>query len=53
MVAPTAAAATGIYAVRCQTMVAYLAAAYTVEGDSVHAASCIHLFYYSSWNLKI
>jgi hypothetical protein len=54
MVAPTAATATSIYAVPCQTMVAQLTAAYAVQGDSVPAAgSCIHSSYSSSKNLKI
>jgi hypothetical protein len=42
MVAPTAATATSIHAVLCQTMVAHLAAAYAVQGDSIPAGSCIH-----------
>jgi hypothetical protein len=44
MVASTAATATRIYAIPCQTMVAELAAAYAVQGDSIPAGSCIHLF---------
>jgi hypothetical protein len=54
MVASTAASATSIYAVPCQTMAAQLTAAYAVQGDSVPAAgSCIHFSYSSSKNLKI
>jgi len=49
MVAPTAATATKIYAVLCQTMVAHLAATYAVQGDSVPILdSCVHFLYSSS-----
>jgi hypothetical protein len=54
MVALTAAAATSIYTVSCQTMAAQLTAAYAVQGDSIPTTgSRIHLFHSSLWNLKI
>jgi hypothetical protein len=49
MVAPTAATATSIYAVPCQTMVAQLTAAYAVQGYSIPTTgNCVHLFHSSS-----